>query len=161
MSEPLLVISEPHESSQRTAIVADEGDSVWLYITESNSADIVGACWMSNAAGIPDEPDLQSYTKQNLPPPAPASVLHTGGTITEALEKRWELAWASDGHAACLFVDGEARGIITPSGGYSRFLQQVCPWGKPWDGQVFTDLFGSANEPGKPADKPDGGCGTC
>jgi hypothetical protein len=146
MTDPLLVISEPHELSARTAIVADEGDSIWLYITESKSSDIVGACWMANAVGVPDAPDLQSYTKQNLPPPAPAEVTHSGGAIEDALACNWELAWATDGQAACLFVDGEARGLITPSGGYSRFLQLVCPWGKPWDNEVFQDLFGDQDK---------------
>lgn len=147
MSDPLLVISEPHPASTRTAIVADEGDSIWLYITEAGSADIVGACWIANAQDVPDAPDLPSYTNQNLPPPAPAEVIHSGGSISDAHESRWELAWSTDGQAACLFVDGEVRGLITPSGGYTRFLQRVCPWGKPWDDTVFGDLFGDAPNP--------------
>jgi hypothetical protein len=159
MSEPLLVISEPHPQSTRTAIVADEGDSIWLYITEANSADIVGACWVANGAGVPECPDLTSYTSQKLPPPAPVEVLHSGGDVTNANERGWELAWSTDGEAACLFLDGEVRGLITPSGGYARFLQRVCPWGKPWDDQVFQDLFGDASEP--ESGSGSGGCGTC
>ena len=158
MPDPLLVISEPHEISARTAIVADEGDSIWLYITEANSSDIVGACWVANGEGMPEEPDLQSYTQKNLPPPAPAQVLHTGNTISNTLESSWELAWATNGQSACLFVNGEARAVITPSGGYTRFLAMDCPWGKPWDAQVFADLF---SESGEPPAKPGGGCGTC
>ena len=76
------LLTQEHERSGRTAIVADEGDSVWLYLTEPHAATIAADCWLFNRIAAPSAEvlhvRLDDYRARALPLPAPADTVGTG-----------------------------------------------------------------------------------
>lgn len=78
MPEPLL-LSFRSEASRRTLIIADEGDSVWAYLTEAGTLRPVRDCWLLNTPTATDAPDLERYRAEGRPPPAPASQIDAAG----------------------------------------------------------------------------------
>jgi hypothetical protein len=51
-------VSERHPDSGRTAIIADEGDSVWLYLTDPSGEGVTTDCWLMNRIPAPRYAEL-------------------------------------------------------------------------------------------------------
>jgi hypothetical protein len=144
MSDALLV--QQHERSGRTAIVADEGDSVWLYLTEPHLRAIAADCWLFNRVVAPptadSEPQLSSYRAQALPPPAPSGMVGPGAVRTSLIDSV-HVEWSPDGNAVAAWAEAELIGFITPGRrrGFSRFLLAEGPWGAPLDLELYERSF--------------------
>jgi hypothetical protein len=143
-----LTVSDPHPSSGRTAIVADEGESVWLYLTGPDGS-IAADCWLYNRVPAPStaalRPRLGEYRARGAPPPAPAEVVGPSAHRDAPLDPvTVTLAWSADGEAVAASVDGVLVGFIAPGvrRGYSRHLRAAGPWGSPLDGALHAELFG-------------------
>jgi len=146
MSYELLALK--HKRSRRTAIVTDEGDSVWLYLTEPSALTIVADCWLLNrvltSSAQPMLPPFGDYRAQALPPPAPADVVGPNALRKGPLKPTdVDVTWSANGEAAAAWVDGELVGFIAPGErrGYSRHLQVRGPWGAPLDAELFRRFF--------------------
>jgi hypothetical protein len=147
------LLSREHQQSGRTAIIADEGDSVWLYLTEPHATAIAADCWLFNRIVAPSAAALQArlgeYRAQALPPPAPADTVGPRGLRELPLEPdSVALTWSATGDAVAAWVEGELVGFIGPGDrrGHSRHLLAEGPWGAPLDLGLFLHLFPS--EPG-------------
>jgi hypothetical protein len=146
MSRELVAIT--HDHSRRTAIMADEGDAVWLYLTHPDELHIAADCWLLNrAAALPSDvlrSRFEEYRSQALPPPAPAEAVGPGSLRTGALEAAdVALTWSQDGEAVAAWIDGQPVGFIGPGErrGHSRHLRLPGPWGADWDETAFRRLF--------------------
>lgn len=60
-----LFLSERHPVSHKAAILADEGTSVWLYMTDSGSDYPAADCWLLNT--VPSPEHLNEYCDNNAP----------------------------------------------------------------------------------------------
>ena len=130
-----LLLEFDNEASGRTAVIADEGDSVWLYLTHPSEEEIEQDCWLFNLPTAPAEPDPAAYEAQSAPPPAPAQFITPEGTRALPQERSLRVRWSRDGHTVAAVLDGVTIGLasIREDHGVSRYLRQACPWGKPWD----------------------------
>jgi hypothetical protein len=142
------IITERHGRSGRTALIADEGDSIWLYLTEPDTTAIAADCWLFNRviAPTPDvlKEQLPGYRTRGLPPPAPADLAADRGIRpgpVQALDLRLE--WSREGDAVAVGEGDEVIGFIAieQRRGFSRFLVRESPWGAPFDDELFARLF--------------------
>jgi hypothetical protein len=145
MSEPLLLKSTSAVSG-RTAVVFEEEDSVWLYLTAPGSGRRERACWLFNKPSAPPDPEMAIYRAQSAPPPAPASYIIPGGVREPAAAERWIFTWSRSGDAVVAAVDGLPLGFasISEKRGVSRYVARSGPWGSEWD----EDLVAAALEGG-------------
>ena len=137
-----------HAESGRRALMADEGDSVWLYLTEPGVETIHADCWLYNRVDAPSAAALKerfaSYRARGLPPPAPADLV-----LPEALRpvhpgaSEIRFVWSRDGEGVAAWERGELVGFIAPGQrrGFSRFLIGSGPWGAPLDLDLYEELF--------------------
>jgi hypothetical protein len=130
-----LLLEFDSEASGRTAVIADEGDSVWLYLTHPTEPEIERDCWLFNLPTAAAEPDPEMYAAQSAPPPAPARFITPEGTQQMPDAARIRVHWSQDGHSVAVLLDGVAIGVasIELEHGYSRYLREAGPWGLPWD----------------------------
>ena len=142
------LIARRHERSGRTAIVADEGDSVWLYLTAPRERRIAADCWLLNRIPAPSGDVLRSrldhYRSQAVPPPAPAEEVGPGALRASALSAAdVDLTWSQDGEAVAAWVDGQPVGYLAAGDrrGHSRHLSVAGRWGAAWDEAEFRRLF--------------------
>ena len=150
MSDTLRV-SERHPDSRRTAMIVDEGDSVWLYLTSAGSEEIISDCWLMNRIPAPRYADLaeqegaERYREEGLPPPAIAEVVAEGAFRETPLEAaRWRFTWAANGESVAAYYETVLLGFIARGEprGFSRFLRVASPWGEPRVRDRFVEVFG-------------------
>lgn len=146
-----LHVSERHPSSLRTAIIADEGDSVWLYLTGRAEAAVVADCWLVNRIPAPRYADLaeaegaERYRADGHPPPAIAEVVADGAFQEAPLDAaRCRFTWAANGESVAAYYETVLLGFIERGEprGFSRFLRVASPWGEPLDLERFVAVFG-------------------
>ncbi len=142
MTEPLLLASRS-SASGRTAIVSDEGDSVWLYLSRADSQQPERDCWLFNKSSAPPAPDARSYMSRGSPPPAPAEMVAPNGVQEPPAPARWSFRWSARGDAVAVAIDGLEIGAVALEApkGFALYLAKLGPWGRPWDASVIANLF--------------------
>ena len=144
-------VSERHPESRRTAIIADEGDSVWLYLTAASSEDVTADCWLMNRIPAPRYAELaenegaERYRDEGLPPPAIAEVVAEGAFHPTPLDASLcRFTWAANGESVAAYYETQLLGFIVRGEprGFSRFLKVASPWGEPLDLERFVEVFG-------------------
>jgi len=141
MAEPLF-LSSRSSASGRSAIVSDEGTSVWLYLTEVGSTKPTRDCWLlSNPSASAHS--LGFYRSRSLPPPAPITAVDSRGVVEPPSADRWSFLWSADGDAVAAATDGLVLGLaaMTHPRGFARYIVTSGPWGEPWDSALFDQLF--------------------
>ncbi|WP_429154175.1 hypothetical protein [Aeromonas media] len=135
-----LFLSKRHPVSDKTAILADEGASVWLYMTDSGSDYPVADCWLLNT--VPSPEHLNGY-RGNSAPPAILKFVVPGSEGDAPLESDIEMRWAPDGHSVALLVKGTPLGFIAQGNkhGYSKNLVTASPFGMPFEQELYERLF--------------------
>jgi hypothetical protein len=141
MDEDILVCSYS-ESSQRHAMLADDGRTGWLYLhapsADPNRTGPVDAVGFAYNRGDPIElKDVQRYRPGS--PPIAKEFASENAMCGEPNAHTWRLAWSRDGQTVVLMRDEEAWCIITPDNprGYSRAIRAAGPWGSPWSDDVY------------------------
>src|SRR5690349_2840006 len=130
-----LFVSERCEQSGRSAIVSEEGHSVWLYLTVPDAGTIQRDCWLFNTPRAVDQSDLEWYRKRSLPPPAPPDLVRSGGVREPGSIHQWSFRWSKRGDAVVVLADDEPFGFVALAmpRGISRFLLGSSDWGNAWD----------------------------
>jgi hypothetical protein len=144
-------LSERNPDSGRTAMIVDEGDSVWLYLTDVSGEGVTADCWLMNRIPAPRYAELaenegaERYRGEGLPPPAIAEVVTDGAFHPAPLEAaRCRFTWAANGESVAAYYETELLGFIARGEprGFSRFLKVASPWGEPLDLERFAKVFG-------------------
>ena len=138
MTSPLFV-SERCQRSRRSAIVSEDGHSVWLYLTAPDAGAVERDCWLFNTPVATDRSDPQWYRERSLPPPAPPDLVASGGIREPGSIREWSFEWSAAGEAVIVLADGEPLGFValSISRGLSRFLLRSSPWGNPWEDAII------------------------
>ena len=134
MGDDHLLLTEQHRDTKRYAILANEGDSVWLYLTAPGDARIVADVWVANVIEAPQAMDLEPYRSQSRPPPAPADVVGEGAQIEAPGSVDWKFLWMEDGEGIQVILNGSPRAALLASAkrGLCRAVAVEGPWGAPW-----------------------------
>lgn len=129
----------------RHAIIADEGASVWLYLTEQRSLQPVADCWLFNTVAAPA--DLSGFPSSDKPPPAIQRFVAPAAQQHSPEPSRVSFFWSPDGNSVALFVEDELVGFICDGSakGFSRYLIADCPWGAPMDAERYAAIFAPAS----------------
>ena len=133
------------DDSRRTAIVREEVDSVWLYLSRPGETRPEVACWVVNTIDAPRVPDFAAYRNQSAPPPLPATQL--AGTPPDPRQGDWSLRWSRDGHAVTALLDEHPIAFVVAgrSRGYARYVKAGAdPWALPWDEDLFATVFSAS-----------------
>lgn len=134
-----MFLTSANPQSGRTAVVSEEADSVWLYLTAAGQQRPERDCWLLNTPDAPPRPVPQLYRERQSPPPAPADFTVPGAVRPVADADRWAFVWSADGLSVAALLDDEPIGIASAHRprGLARFIKPgAAPWAEPWD-----DLF--------------------
>ncbi len=138
-----MFVSEQHPTSRRFAEFEDDGTAGYLYLTAPDERTIVGDCWVYNRIQAPEPSDIKKY--RGSPPPAARGYAGPNAQRSSPPEDAVGFLWSLDGNAVSLSIDGVQTGFLIfgegGHGGYSLYLIQEGPWGKPWDQKRFREVF--------------------
>jgi hypothetical protein len=140
--EPLFV-AFTCQASQRSAVIAEELGSVWLYLSRRNESAPERDCWLLNTEAQPPR-DREYYRQHKSPPPAPPGLVLAGGTTPAPSSDRWTVQWSADGESVAALLDGMPVGLIVSGHqrGYARYIaDDARPWAFPWSDDAFGEAF--------------------
>lgn len=140
--EPLFV-AFTSQASQRTAVIAEELGSIWLYLSRRNERAPERDCWLLNTDAEPRR-DREYYRQHKSPPPAPTDRVLSGGTTPAPSSDRWAVQWSADGESVAALLDGQPIGLIVSGHhrGYARYIaDEARPWADPWSDDAYGDAF--------------------
>ena len=139
--EPLFLVFTS-EGSHRSAVIAEEIGSVWLYLTRPNERAPERDCWLLNTDA--EAHDREFYRQRNSPPPAPADRVLGAGTTPVPAAERWSVRWSGDGHSVAALLDGKAIGLIVSEHqrGHARYIaEDAVSWALPWSDHTYSEAF--------------------
>jgi hypothetical protein len=140
--EPLFV-AFTSETSQRTAVIAEELGSIWLYLSRRKERAPERDCWLLNTEAEP-RLDLDYYRQHNSPPPAPSGRVLPGGTTPAPSSDRWAVQWSADGESVAALLDGRQIGFIAAGQqrGHARYISaEARSWALPWSDDAYREVF--------------------
>jgi len=107
MASANLFLSDASVQSSRRAVIEDDGEVAYLYLTEPGRDNIVAAAWI--------------YSRTNFPDPA---------------EHDWTFIWSDDGESVAVLADGRPLACICRGGlvrGTAVDSRLRIPLGHAWD----------------------------
>ena len=106
--------SEQHPHSRRWAVVEDDGEAAWLYLTARDSLKPVSACFLYNRSNDST---------------APQTGIH--------------FRWSGDGENVAVLFGTDLMGFITAGEprGFSKLLKAPGTLGSPLDGSLYERIF--------------------
>lgn len=135
-------LSAQHPGSRRWAVVEDDGQAGWLYLTEPDIPKPVAHCWLYNRVRYIEPAQIEEY--RGAAPPAPRGIARDEGVKNQIVPSLISFRWTRDGHSvACLHAESPLGFIVdAKSPGCGRYLIKSSPWGEPWDQGHYEALFG-------------------
>jgi hypothetical protein len=141
---PPLYLQEQNHKSGRYAVAEDDGTTIWLYLTATDSITPIADVWIHNSTlnFTPDQAP-EPAAVPNAPPPAPNKYIGENGFYSPNPKDEWSLFWSADGHSVAIMLNGQPVGFINAEEktGYCRNLLEECPWGKVFDEGKFQNWF--------------------
>ena len=140
--DPLFIAFTSH-ISERTAVIAEELGSIWLYLSGRSERSPERDCWLLNTDADP-RPDLGYYRQHNSPPPAPSACVLPGGATPAPSPDRWAVQWSDDGESVAALLDGRPIGFIAAGHqrGRARYIHgDARPWALPWSDDAYDEVF--------------------
>jgi hypothetical protein len=136
-----IFLSEQNPISSRWAVMNDDGLSAWLYLTEPNSEEIIGDCWLYNRISHPRHPKV--YIDQGLAPPAPLEYIVNSAMAISPDTSKYQFLWSQDGESVAFFADDILMGFIAAGQkqGYSLNLAKAGGWGNILEEDLYRLLF--------------------
>jgi hypothetical protein len=149
------VISQQNPRSGRWAVVADEGDSVWRYLTERDGTEPVADCWLFNT--VPPPTSLGEYRARKSAPRVPEAYAGPASLGSVPAEAAVAFEWSDDGQSVAVLVSGDLLGFIAAGSkrGFSKHLVAAGPFGHPLDEELYARLFRPQRVDGRHVDLPD------
>lgn len=136
-----VLASQRSPRSGRWAVVADEGSSVWLYMTDREGTRPVADCWLLNT--VPAPTSLNEQRKRKSAPPVPVAYAAPASLGSVPDETTIAFEWSNDGESVAVSVSGDVLGFIAAGGtrGFSKHLVAAGPFGHPLDEELYARLF--------------------
>lgn len=138
-----IFISDVHPLSQRWAILDDNGNSAWLYLSRPG----VQQPEKDAFAYSPVEPAAElniDAIRQGIPPILPRDLASDEAVIHAMDTAQINFLWAADGESVAVAYQGRLLAMIVSGSerGYSAALARDGEFGLPWDEAVFERHFG-------------------
>ena len=138
-----IFISDVHPLSNRWAILDDNGNSAWLYL----SAPGVQQPEKDAFAYSPVEPVAElniDAIRQGIPPILTRELASSDAVIRSMDTAQVNFVWAADGESVAIAYQGRLLAMIVSGSerGYSAALAKDGEFGQPWDESVFEQHFG-------------------
>jgi hypothetical protein len=150
-----MVASQQNPRSGRWAVVADEGSSVWLYMTDREGTQPVADCWLLNTVPAPTK--LKDHRERKSAPPVPIAYASPASLGPVPAETAVAFEWSEDGDSVSVSVSGVVLGFIAAGGkrGFSRHLVAGGPFGQPLDEELHARLFRPSRAEDRRLDLPE------
>jgi hypothetical protein len=133
-----LFLIDQHTQSLRHAVVEDDGNAAFLYLTAPQSTTIVASAWIYNSAQFPAIPPGRTDSTE--------SDGSAAGAFRDSAGNEWTLRWSPDGHSVAVVANQFPLACILAAGnpGYSRGLRSPNALGRVWDDERYLRSFGNA-----------------
>jgi hypothetical protein len=141
---PLFEVAE-HPKSQRHAVLDEEGDVVYLYLTEPKAPRPAADVIAFSTGRLVTESEARKVAEQGAPPPLTVTSASKEAIVADLKASELTFEWKPDGESVCLLHKGRPVAMIVRVGraftGYSRAIAGEGSYGKPWSDERFKEVF--------------------
>lgn len=137
-----IFISDNNPSTKRWAILEDNGNSAWLYLTKPGTQQPEKDAFVYSP--IQPRAELNKNEIQNGEPPILTKELATkSSVILKAKSTEFSIKWSDDGESVAVIYLGKPISMIVKESkrGYSTSLSKESAFGKPWDQLIYDKHF--------------------
>jgi hypothetical protein len=133
--------SAQHTGSRRWAVVEDDGQAAWLYLSGPDSTKPVASCFLYNRAQSQVDPTLI----RGEAPVVPDRYLVSGTPHLPPSPSAVHIRWSNDGESVAVLFGDVLMGFIAKGEryGFSKLLAEAGPFGSPLDAALFERTFGA------------------
>lgn len=137
----LLFLSVQSAVSDRHAILEADGFSVMLYLTMPAAPKPVADCFVYSI--VPPASELVMSCGKGGPPVLLRRFASEVALQPDIPASAHRLEFSPDGHSVAVLVRDEPWAFIARDEprGYSRSISVAGPFGRPWNQQLYDDLF--------------------
>jgi hypothetical protein len=136
-----LFASAQHPGSRRWAVVEDDGQAAWLYLTGPDSKKPVNSCFLYNRA----QSQADSTLVRGDAPVVPGRYLVSGAAQLPPSPSAVHIRWSNDRESVAVLFGGVLMGFLAKGEryGFSKLLAEAGPFGSPLDAALYERTFGA------------------
>lgn len=137
-----IFLTNQNNTSNRWAILDDNGKSAWLYLSEKGSSKP----YKDSFAYSPIEPvskiNLKAINKGE-PPVLSKDLASKNAVIENPNQSDFTFHWSKDGESVTLLYKSQPISMIVKESklGFSKSLKKKSPLGIPWDDKIYIKYF--------------------
>ena len=136
-------ITDVHPLSKRCAILDDNGNSAWLYLTDPGQQRPEKDAFAYSPVPPVESLDIEAIGRGEAPI-LPIGLASDDAVLTEVDSAQVSFLWSMDGESLAVAYQDRLLAMIVAGSehGYSAALRQQGEFGLPWDEAVFEQAFG-------------------
>jgi len=137
-----IFITDHNTSTKRWAILEDNGNSAWLYLTKPGTQQPEKDAFVYSPVQLVEELNI-SDIKQGLPPMLTSELATRSAIILNPKAIEFGIKWSDDGESVAVTYKNIPISMIVRESerGYSTSLSRESAFGKPWDQTVYDKYF--------------------
>ena len=138
-----IFITDNNPITKRWAILEDNGNSAWLYLTKSGTQQPEKDAFVYSPIQPAESFDVEEIKEKGTPPILPKELATDSSVILNAKSKEFSFNWSKDGESVSVLYKGKPISMIVKGTerGYSTSLSKNGFFGLPWDQSVYDKNF--------------------
>lgn len=140
--EPDLFLKEMHPVSSRCAVLEDDGQAGWLYLTAVGEMRPEKDAVVYGRVLVPAD-DAIAAARSGAAPPLGLEFASAEAVMLDPVPSDFRFQWTADGQSVVVFHQDIPRAMIIAASerGYSRAIARSGFYGLPWDEAVYEQNF--------------------
>lgn len=138
-----IFITDNNPVSRRWAILEDNGNSAWLYLTKSGTQKPEKDAFVYSPIQPIDKINIEDIKQDGTPPIITNELATNSSVIINAKSKDFKFIWSNDGESVSVLYKGKPISMITKESkqGYSTSLKKESFFGLPWNQSIYDKYF--------------------
>ena len=131
-------------ASRRYAILEDDGQTAYLYLTKPNELTPVRDAVAYTRVPPVAKVDWESIRKTGDTPRLPVDLASPSAVIQSPKPSEFQFKWSGDGHSVAILHNGSPLAMAGNQDrfGYSKAVKKASPLANAWDEKRYLQLFG-------------------
>jgi len=140
-----LFLEAQHAKSRRFAILEDNGNSCWLYLTTPDQPRPEKDCFVYAPVEPIEELNIDAVRDEGEPPILTKNLATNSALLTNPKPSDFRLRWSVDGESIAVVHKGVPVAMIVKDRkrGVSKALNKSSFFGEPWDQGLYERVFGA------------------
>jgi hypothetical protein len=142
MEEIFITSDSPDDSYQ--CVVEGDNYTVWMYLYNYDKKEIVADSAVCSLSDPITYDEFKRIFKKGDTPRIVKEYASKQAIIKDMKNSRLSIKWADNNISVVVMIDDEPFSMIIKDKkpGFSKAIENPCPWANPWDEDLYKQEFG-------------------